>query len=283
MRRSRPATTAAERPTGAGLAFGMDLHLQGKIAVVTGASKGIGLAATRALVAEGAHVVAGARSRGGDLASFEDADQVTFVAVDLSTPDGPLALVAAAAERGGVDILVNNAGGVSPRPGGFVSVSDEDWYASLTLGLMAAVRTTRAALPEMLRRGGGNIVTVSSVNAFLPDPGIVDYCATKAALTNFCKSLSKEVGPQGIRVNTVSPGPVATDLWLGDHGVAQTIAAASGDNPDDVAKTVAAEAVTGRFTKPEEVADLILLLASDRSGNVTGADFTIDGGLITTL
>ncbi len=261
----------------------MDLHLHGKIAVVTGASKGIGLAVTRALVDEGVHVVAGARSPGPDLGDLESAGQVTFVAADLATADGPRSLVSAAATLGGVDILVNNAGGVTPRPGGFVSVTDDDWYASLNLGLMAAVRTTRAALPEMLRRGGGTIVTVSSVNAFLPDPGIIDYCATKAALTNFCKSLSNEVGPQGIRVNTVSPGPVATELWLGDHGVAQTIAAASGSNADDVAKTAAADSVTGRFTKPEEVADLILLLASDRGGNVTGADFTIDGGLIKTL
>jgi NAD(P)-dependent dehydrogenase (short-subunit alcohol dehydrogenase family) len=261
----------------------MDLHLQGKIAVVTGASKGIGLAVTSALVAEGAHVVAGSRSRGTDLAGLEAAGQVTFVAVDLATPEGPEALVSAAADLGGIDVLVNNAGAVTPRPAGFASVTDEDWYASLTLGLMAAVRTTRAALPEILRRGGGTIVTVSSVNAFLPDPGVIDYSATKAALTNFCKSLSKEVGPRGIRVNTVSPGPVATGLWLGADGVAATIAEASGGSADDVAKTAAADSVTGRFTKPEEVADLVVLLASDRCGNVTGADFTIDGGLIKTL
>ena len=126
-------------------------------------------------------------------------------------------------------------------------------------------------------------MTVSSVNAFLPDPGVIDYSATKAALTNFCKSLSKEVGPLGIRVNTVSPGPVATALWLGDHGVAATIAKASGGSADEIAKGAAADSVTGRFTEPQEVADLVLLLASDRAGNVTGTDFTIDGGLITTL
>ena len=261
----------------------MDLHLHDKIAVVTGASKGIGLAVTRALVAEGAHVVAGARSRGSRLAALEDDGLVTFVAVDLTTPEGASALVAAAAVRGGVDILVNNAGAVTPRPGGFGSVTDEDWYASFTLGLMAAVRTTRAAIPEMLRRGGGNIITVSSANAALPDPGVIDYSATKAALSNLCKSLSKELGPQGIRVNTVSPGPVSTGLWLGEHGVAETIAAASGASADDVAKSAAADSVTGRFTDPEEVADLVLLLASDRAGNVTGSDFGIDGGLITTI
>jgi NAD(P)-dependent dehydrogenase (short-subunit alcohol dehydrogenase family) len=138
-------------------------------------------------------------------------------------------------------------------------------------------------LPHLLRRGAGAIVTVSSVNAFLPDPLVMDYSAAKAALTNFCKSLSKEVGPKGIRVNTVSPGPVATDLWLGEKGVASTIAGASGGQADAVAKQAAASMVTGRFTRPEEVAQLVLTLASDRAGNVVGADFVIDGGLITTL
>jgi len=148
---------------------------------------------------------------------------------------------------------------------------------------LTAVRTTRAALPHLLRRGAGAIITVSSVNAFLPDPLVIDYSAAKAALTNFCKSLSKEVGPKGIRVNTVSPGPVATDLWLGEKGVASTIAGTSGAQADAVAKKAAASMLTGRFTRPEEVAQLVLTLASDRTGNVVGADFVIDGGLITTL
>ena len=112
---------------------------------------------------------------------------------------------------------------------------------------------------------------------------MIDYSAAKAALTNFCKSLSKELGPSGIRVNTISPGPVETALWLGDHGVAQTVAQSAGVSPSDVAAHAAADAVTGRFTRPEEVADLALLLASDRTGNVTGADFSIDGGLVQTL
>jgi NAD(P)-dependent dehydrogenase (short-subunit alcohol dehydrogenase family) len=147
---------------------------------------------------------------------------------------------------------------------------------------MAAVRTTRAALPPMLAAGHGNIVTTSSVNAVLPDPTVMDYGAAKAALASFSKALSKEVGPKGIRVNTVSPGPVATDLWLGAEGVAATVAAATGDDAQAVAGAVAAQSVTGRFTQPHEIADLVLLLASDRAGNVTGADFVIDGGLITT-
>ncbi|WP_028463196.1 SDR family NAD(P)-dependent oxidoreductase [Nocardia sp. 348MFTsu5.1] len=261
----------------------MDLGLTGRIAVVTGASKGIGLAVTSALAAEGVHVVAGSRSRSPDLARLEDQGLVSFVPVDLTTREGPIALVEEAERLGGVDILVNNAGAVTPRPAGFASVTDDQWYDSWTLGVMATVRTTRAAIPQLLRRGGGSIVTVSSVNAFLPDPGVIDYSAVKAALTNLCKSLSKELGPQGIRVNTVSPGPVSTALWLGEGGVAETVAGASGASADEVAKGVAAQSVTGRFTTPREVADLILFLVGDTSTNVTGSDFTIDGGLIQTL
>ncbi len=260
----------------------MDLHLHGKIAVVTGASKGIGLAITQALVSEGVTVVAGARSAGPDLPALAADGRVIFVEVDLAGPAGPVALVGRAAQLGGIDILVNNAGAVTPRPGGFSSVTDDDWHQSITLTLMAAVRTTRAALPQLIRRGGGNIITISSVNAYLPDPLVIDYSAAKAALANFSKSLSKEVGSEGIRVNTISPGPVETALWLGDHGVAETIARATGTQPGDVAAEAAAGAATGRFTRAAEIADLVLLLASDRAGNVTGADFSIDGGLVQT-
>jgi NAD(P)-dependent dehydrogenase (short-subunit alcohol dehydrogenase family) len=144
------------------------------------------------------------------------------------------------------------------------------------------VRTTRAALPCLLD-GGGSIVTICSVNALMPDPLVMDYSAAKAALLNFSKALSKEVGTRGVRVNTVSPGPVATPLWLGDDGVAATVGRANQADPESVARQAAAQMVTGRFTQPREVADLVLLLASDRAGNVTGADFVVDGGLVTTL
>jgi NAD(P)-dependent dehydrogenase (short-subunit alcohol dehydrogenase family) len=261
----------------------MQLELEGKVAIVTGASRGIGLAAARALAAEGARVVAGARSSSADLDALVETAPVEFVAVDLSIPSGPADLATAALARGPIDVLINNVGAARTRLGGFLSITDEDWNTSLTLNLMATVRMTRAVLPSMIAAGSGAIVTTSSVNAFLPDPAVLDYSAAKAAVANFSKSLSKEVAQHNIRVNTVSPGPVSTSLWLGADGVAQTVARATGGDAAAVANQAAADAATGRFTTPEEVADLLVFLASARAGNVTGADFTIDGGLIKTL
>ena len=259
----------------------MDLELTGRTAVVTGASRGIGLAITRGLSANGVHVVAGARRSSPELGQLAKEGPVQVLEVDLADPGGPGQLVALAGDR--IDILVNNVGSAPARTGGFLDITDEDWQTTITLDLMAAVRATRSALPAMLAAGKGSIVTICSVNASLPDPAVMDYSAAKAALAGFCKALSKEVGPRGIRVNTVSPGPVATDLWLGDHGVAQSVSQATGAKPEDVASQAAHQSVTGRFSRPEEVADLVLLLASDRTANITGADFRIDGGLVPTL
>ncbi len=261
----------------------MDMNLNDKIVVVTGASKGIGLAVSQAFAAAGAFVIAGARHNTPELQALEAAGSASFVAADLSTPEGPRTLIAAAVERGGLDVLVNNAGAVTPRFDGILSVTDEDWVAALSLNFLSAVRATREAVPHMLSRGGGSIVMIGSVNATLPEWNIVDYSATKAALANYAKSLSKEFGPKGIRVNTISPGPVATDLWLADDGVAAQFAAASGATPDEVVSSVVAGSATGRFTTPQEVADLTVFLAGDRSANITGSDVRIDGGYVTTI
>ena len=261
----------------------MDLELTGKRALVTGASKGIGLAIARSLVREGATVVAASRRSTPELDELVAGGGAQFISADLSTVEGPAALVAAALRGGRLDILVNNVGAVKPRLGGFLSITDDEWLASPNLSFMAAVRTTHAVLPGMLAAGRGAIVTTGSVNATLPDPLVIDYSAAKSALASFSKSLSKEVGPNGIRVNTVSPGPVATELWLGEHGVAATVAGATGVDPAAVQKAAAGDSASGRFTQPEEVADLVVLLASGRAANVLGADFVIDGGLITTL
>lgn len=262
----------------------MDLGLEGRTAVVTGASRGIGLAVVRALAAEGVVVHAGARRTTPELADLAartgGPGAVHPLEVDLSTADGPARLVAAAGER--VDLLVNNVGSAPARPGGFLSVTDDDWLATMQLNLLAAVRATRAVLPGMLAAGRGSVVTVGSVNSTVADPAVIDYCSAKSALASFSKALSREVGGRGVRVNTVSPGPVATDLWLGAGGVAQTFAGASGATPEEVAAAAAAEMVTGRFTRPDEVAAVVVFLASDLSGNTTGADLRVDGGLVTT-
>jgi len=262
----------------------VDDGLTGKVAAVTGASKGIGLAVVRALAAEGMRVAAGARSVGDELGDLAGRSSVEPVLGDLAEPSGPATFVDTAVRTfGGLDVLVNNVGAVRPRTDGFLAVTDDEWAETLSINFLTAVRTTRAALPHLLDRAPSTIVTVVSVNAFLPDPGVIDYCAAKAALANFCKSLSKEFGPRGVRVNTVSPGPVATDLWLGEAGVAATVGRAGGSAPDAVAAQVAAQTATGRFSRPEEIADLVVLLAGGRAGNVAGSDVVIDGGLVPTL
>jgi NAD(P)-dependent dehydrogenase (short-subunit alcohol dehydrogenase family) len=162
-------------------------------------------------------------------------------------------------------------------------VSDADFEASFQLNFFAALRATRAAVAAMLPRGEGAIVNVASVNAFFqPDGLVIDYGAAKAALVNVSKALSQELGPQGIRINSVSPGQVATDLWLGDEGVAATIGRTIGVDAGTVRDQATAGIPSGRFTSPEEVATLVVLLASPRTGNVTGSNYVIDGGLIKT-
>jgi len=262
----------------------MDLQLNGKVAIVTGASKGIGLAIVKLLVSEGARVVAGARTT----ETLARLDGVMPVATDLANPDAPAALVEAALRaHDRVDVLVNNVGAAQVRLGGFLSIGDDEFQRSLELNFFAALRASRAALRWMLGAGSGAIVNVASVNAFFqPDGGTVDYGAAKAALVNLTKSLAEEFGSRGIRVNAVSPGPVSTDLWLGKDGVAATVARASGVDPETARKNVIASIgglATGRFSTPEEVASLVVMLASGRISNVTGANFVIDGGLIKTL
>ena len=260
----------------------MNLELQDRVAVVTGAGKGIGRAVVDALLAEGAHVVAGARH----VDSLKGLDRVTPLEVDLAAPDGPGRLVDLAVEQHGrVDVLVNNVGAAPIRLDGFLALTDADFDATMQINFYAALRATRAAVADMLGRGEpGAIVNVASVNAFFqPDGGVIDYGAAKAALVNVSKALSQELAPRGIRINNVSPGPVATDLWLGDDGVAATIGRATGADPADVRDQMIAGGIpTGRFSTPAEVATLVVMLASDRTANVTGSSFVIDGGLIKT-
>jgi NAD(P)-dependent dehydrogenase (short-subunit alcohol dehydrogenase family) len=258
----------------------MDLQLADRVAVVTGANKGIGFAVTEALLAEGAYVVAGSLST----ENLDGLDRVIAMPVNLAAPDGPALLVQRAIdEHGRLDVLVNNVGAVRIRVDGFLGTSDEEFEWAMQMNFFTGLRATRAALGPMLEHGSGSIVNVASVNSFFqPDAGTIDYGAAKAALVNLSKSLAQEFGPRGIRVNCVSPGQVSTDLWLGEHGVADTVAKATGVDADTVREMAASSIATGRFTTPEEVASLITILASERSANITGVNYVIDGGLIKT-
>jgi NAD(P)-dependent dehydrogenase (short-subunit alcohol dehydrogenase family) len=258
----------------------MDLHLADNVAVVTGANNGIGLAITNALAAEGAHVVAGSRST----ENLDGLERVTAVAVDLLDMNGPALLVAKAIEvHGRLDVLVNNVGAVRIRVDGFLATPDDEFEWALQMNFFTGLRATRAALAPMLERGSGSIVNIASVNSFFqPDAATIDYGAAKAAVVNLSKSLAQEFGPKGIRVNCVSPGQVSTDLWLGEHGVAEVFAQATGVDADTIREGASAAIATGRFTTPQEVATLVTLLASDRTANVTGVNYVIDGGLIKT-
>ena len=264
----------------------MDLELSGRVAVVTGASKGIGLAITRTLLAEGARVVAASRTPGGldELAG----PALVHVPVDLMDPEAPAEVMARAAEAlGGLDILVNNAGGPPPGitlpRGSFLDASDADWRAMFEFNLFSAVRAVRAAVALLLERGGGAIVNVSSGNARQPSPVNIDYGAAKAAMSNFTQALSEEFAPQGIRVNTVSPGPVLTPWWTDPGGVADLLAAQAGTDRDGVLATVVPEAMgltTGRLADAQHVADAVALLVSPRSESTTGADLAVDSGFL---
>ena len=257
----------------------MNLQLHGKTAIVTGASRGAGLATVRALAAEGAQVLGAARTITPEL---KDAGAVA-ISVDLSTPHGAKELVThATSEFDGIHLLVNNVGGgAGVRLGGFLDLDDELWHQTFDLNLFAAVRVSRAALPSLIERRGA-VVNVSSVGAWQPAGPTLAYNVAKAALKAFSKGLADEFGPQGVRVTTVSPGPTRTDLWEGPDG-AQLAAAVGVPHQDLLAQLPAMMGmVTGRITEPEEVAALITFLLSDVAGNITGSDHLIDGGLIRT-
>ncbi|MEH0560565.1 MULTISPECIES: SDR family NAD(P)-dependent oxidoreductase [Streptomyces] len=260
----------------------MELNLTSKTAVVTGAGRGIGLATVRTLVSEGVRVIGSARTITPEL---KETGALT-VSADLSTADGVAALMAEAhTEFGAVDLLVNNVGGGDDvEPVGFLDTDDSRWTGVFDINLLSAVRATRAALPGLIERRG-SIVNVSSINSRLPAAGPVAYSAAKAALTSLGKSLAEEFGPQGVRVNTVSPGAVRTAIWEDPDGFGGKVAAAAGaEHAAFLAQIPQAFGITtGRITEPQEVAALIAFLLSDVAGNITGADFVIDGGTVKAL
>ncbi|MCX5084406.1 SDR family NAD(P)-dependent oxidoreductase [Streptomyces sp. NBC_00401] len=259
----------------------MDLQLNGKAALVTGASRGIGLAVVRALVAEGVRVVAAARTPTTEL----KATGATLVAVDLSDPASPERLATeAVTELGGIDILVNNVGGGDGGlSGGFLDTTDAQWAEVVDLNFFATVRVTRAALPALLATRGA-IVNVSSVGARVPHSGPIAYTTAKAALTAFGKALADEFGPRGVRVNTVSPGPVQTAMWESPTGYGAELAASMGIPHADLLAGLpsATGMLIGRLIEPAEVAALVTYLTSPLAAATTGTDHLIDGGSVKT-
>ncbi|MFI1172439.1 oxidoreductase [Streptomyces melanogenes] len=260
----------------------MELNLAGKTAVVTGASRGVGLAITRQLVDEGVRVVGAARTVTAELKEAG----AHPVAVDLSTPQGAEELAAQAlATLGGVDILVNNIGGGDTfNLDGFLATDDALWAHSFEVNLFGTVRVTRRLLPSILERRG-SVVNISSMTARLPGTGPIEYGAAKAGLNAFGKALSEEFGPQGVRVNTVSPGPTRTAIWEAGDSFGALLAEANGvGHHEFVSGVPAAMGMTiGRMVEPEEVAAVVAFLASDRAAGITGADYVVEGGGIKTV
>jgi 3-oxoacyl-[acyl-carrier protein] reductase len=239
----------------------MELGLADKVCLVTGSTGGIGLETAKLLRAEGANVVTTGRS-GGDIRA------------DLSQPGEPERVVGETVDRHGrLDVLVNNVGYSEIRK--LEDVTDDVWQASFEINLMSAVRATRAALPGMRERGAGTIVNVSSTAAKRPSTGMPDYSVMKAALLSFSRLVADLHAKDGIRCNAVTPGPTATDAWLGEGGLADQ----QGER-DEVLAKVAAGRPLGRLAQPGEIAAVVVFLCSPLASYVTGAAWSADGGTV---
>jgi len=245
----------------------VDLGLEGKRCLVTGSTGGIGLETVRLLVADGARVVTcGRRGAPG-------VGEIAHVAADLSQVGEPERAVSVAVEAlSGLDVLVNNVG--IARHARFEDVADDEWDAYWQLNVMSYVRAIRAALP-LLRDGGGAVVNVSSTAGKRPSTGMPHYSVTKAAVLSLSRLVADLYAKDGIRCNAVTPGPTATDAWLGEGGLADQ----QGDREDVLAK-VGAGRPLGRLARPEEIAAVIVFLCSDRASYVTGAAWSADGGTV---
>ena len=245
----------------------MDLGLSGSACVVTGSTGGIGLETAKLLVDEGARVVTSGRSKAPGIG------EALHVQVDLAEPDAPGTLIdAAVREVGGLDVLVNNVGyAVQAR---FEEVADADWDSMWQLNVMSYVRAIRAALPS-LRASRGVIVNVSSTAGKRPSGGMPHYSVTKAAVLSLSRLVADLYAGDGIRCNAVTPGPTATEAWLGEGGLADQ----QGDRNEVLAK-VGAGRPLGRLAEPEEIAAVIAFLASARASYVTGAAWSADGGTV---
>src|SRR5258708_3558539 len=247
--------------------------------LVTGGTRGIGEAIVKRFLRGGGEVITTGRSMppGGPA--------IGLVQADVSTREGTDQVVKTTMDRfGGLDILIHNVGGSAAPGGGALALSDDDWQQAFETNLFSAVRLDRAFLPSMLRQGSGVIIHVFSIQRTLPlHESTLPYAAAKAALTNYSKGLSKEVAPKGIRVNTVAPGYTET---MAAQGMVNEIAQRTGISQDAARQQIMNSLggiPLGRPNRPEEVAELIAFLASDRASSITGSEYVIDGGTIPTV
>ena len=258
----------------------MDLGLEGKVCVVTGASRGIGLATARKLCAEGARVLFVARSADA-VQRAADGCGGEWLAIDVTDPEAADRIVATCAEQmGGIDVLVNNAGTSFARP--LDELTDEDWQLQWELHVLAPMKLMRCAAPRMADRGWGRIVNVASSAGKRPSLTNAAYSVTKAAQLSLSRVFADSYAAQGVLVNAVAPGATASELWMGEGGLADQTAAKAGGREEAIAAQVSKVPI-GRFAEPDEVADVITFLCSERASDVTGAAWSVDGGTVATI
>jgi 3-oxoacyl-[acyl-carrier protein] reductase len=257
----------------------MDLGLRDRVCVVTGSTGGIGLATARLLAAEGARVAVAGRDSARVERARNTAGATLGVVADLSEPGAAEAVIReATVSLGEIDCLVNNVG--VAYQASFDELTDEQWDEMWQLNVMSFVRAIRAVLPSMRGRGSGVIVNVSSTAGKRPSTGMPNYSVTKAAVLSLSRLVADLYAKDGIRCNAITPGPTATEAWLGEGGLGDQQAQRSGKSREAVLESVAAGRPLGRLAEPSEIASVIAFLCSDQATYVTGAAWSADGGTV---